>query len=648
MSDVRAFVGHSFTEGDSGIVGAFLTYFDQVSGIYPAFSWQHATASEPVDLRDKVLSLIEGKNTFIGICTRKERVASDELFSRNPLFSRKTWIQKEKLEWKTSDWVIQEIGLAIGRGMAVILLVEDGVRKPGGLQGNIEYLPFKRSSPQLTFGKLLEMIQALSPPGAVGTTVVTELSIPSAIADKAPPQPEHNPITDEIPDSKWTREKYHREFIFRLIRDNPTGAADIVSAYLDSAQSGDDLNKAIWTAETEWYKILLGGGGSLVRLKELAGQFTENSEIRSYLGRALKQYGEPLEAAAVLDEAASISASPSEVVSNLCEAAVSWSEGHRAELAAGALAKARIAAGTESSNRRQILDAICRIAKNQKDQSLHVSALEALVELSPDDANLRFSLAYQHSQIGNDDLALVNYLRILPSERTPLTWNNLGVAFQEFGMPGKAVSAYRKAAAGEETLAMSNLGYKLMESGFFAEASAEFTRALPIEDFHKNIGQGLSNLRAAPDREEEAERDTTATAAEKAAFYRLIGRAIYSDDVKPYGLWSGPKWDLMVETEGDRFSATGEYEVRNYLLQGLPGSVPAVRHLVTFSGRIFGRRIEGSVTRNPADKPKTSLMSSVDSAQDFIMVVDESGTKIEVAESPKSKRPTFYSLLFKP
>lgn len=119
MQEIKAFVGHSFTADDEILVGSFLAYFDQIQRLLPTFSWQHAVASEPRDLSKKVLSLIEDKNVFIGICTKKERVASNSAFNQ-PLFNRDCYnIQKDKLLWKTSDWVIQEIGLAIGRGMSL-------------------------------------------------------------------------------------------------------------------------------------------------------------------------------------------------------------------------------------------------------------------------------------------------------------------------------------------------------------------------------------------------------------------------------------------------------------------------------------------------------------------------------------------------
>jgi len=72
MSRINAFVGHSFLENDEQIVQKFLTYFDQVKGIVPGFSWENAKQAEPDDLLAKVRRLFEDKNLFIGICTSNE------------------------------------------------------------------------------------------------------------------------------------------------------------------------------------------------------------------------------------------------------------------------------------------------------------------------------------------------------------------------------------------------------------------------------------------------------------------------------------------------------------------------------------------------------------------------------------------------
>ena len=74
MSEIRAFVGHSFTSDDADVVRKFLTYFEQLSNSAIGFSWDHAEEAEPRVLADKVRALFANKNVFIGICTKKEYV----------------------------------------------------------------------------------------------------------------------------------------------------------------------------------------------------------------------------------------------------------------------------------------------------------------------------------------------------------------------------------------------------------------------------------------------------------------------------------------------------------------------------------------------------------------------------------------------
>src|SRR6266498_24623 len=163
MSQLNAFVGHSFARDDHEVVEAFLKFLNQVKGMGIGFTCESAEPAEPKELADKVKGLIKDKNLFIGICTTKEAVIEPVHLCKST-FNRKVLKgNEEHFSSKTSDWIIQEIGLAIGRGMDLILLVESGLRQPGGLQGNLEYIPFERSAPEKSFGRLLEMIRALLP-----------------------------------------------------------------------------------------------------------------------------------------------------------------------------------------------------------------------------------------------------------------------------------------------------------------------------------------------------------------------------------------------------------------------------------------------------------------------------------------------------
>ena len=135
MSNIKAFVAHSFLDCDAEVIGKFLKYFEGLSKALPEFFWEHAEAAEPKDLAEKVLRIIADKNVFIGICTKKELALTFQNPSRVPFLNSFIFLRKSDLQWKTSDWIIQEIGMARALGLTIVLLIENGVRKPRGAAG---------------------------------------------------------------------------------------------------------------------------------------------------------------------------------------------------------------------------------------------------------------------------------------------------------------------------------------------------------------------------------------------------------------------------------------------------------------------------------------------------------------------------------
>src|SRR5437016_6310223 len=124
MNGIRAFVAHSFSPSDRELVRIFVEHFQNLANAYPGFSWDHAEPAEPAPLSDKVLAKIEDKNVFIGICTSNECAIQPESLSHIP-FLKLAKVNETDIQWKTSDWIIQEIGLAVGRKMSVIIFLEE-------------------------------------------------------------------------------------------------------------------------------------------------------------------------------------------------------------------------------------------------------------------------------------------------------------------------------------------------------------------------------------------------------------------------------------------------------------------------------------------------------------------------------------------
>jgi len=76
-------------------------------------------------ISEKVKRLIDGQPVFVGLYTRRDKIAG-------------------KREWTASPWVIEEKAYAVAKRKMLILLKEEGIASIGGIQGDYEYLEFSR------------------------------------------------------------------------------------------------------------------------------------------------------------------------------------------------------------------------------------------------------------------------------------------------------------------------------------------------------------------------------------------------------------------------------------------------------------------------------------------------------------------------
>lgn len=178
-----------------------------------------------------------------------------------------------------------------------------------------------------------------------------------------------------------------------------------------------------------------------------------------------------------------------------------------------------------------LLSTLRDVAKIEKSDDAYCSLTEKILDLRPSDIDLRFELAYKYSERGFEDLSLYHYLKIPYAERTPVTWNNLGVQFDRFELVCESVDAYRNSEARDETLAMSNLAQKLLKAGFIKEAEEICNRAIKMKDCHKNVGSTISRIKGAPESERIKLDGIQQKAAPVSEFFKNYGRALAKETV---------------------------------------------------------------------------------------------------------------------
>lgn len=128
-----AFVGHSFASEDADIANYIIATLE-AAGI----TTTTGEAPRAGSVSDKVKAQIEANQIFVGIFTRRDKIAGKE-------------------EWTTSPWVIDEKAYALGRGKKLILIKEQGVGSIGGIQGDYEFIEFSRDALHMALVKLMRM-----------------------------------------------------------------------------------------------------------------------------------------------------------------------------------------------------------------------------------------------------------------------------------------------------------------------------------------------------------------------------------------------------------------------------------------------------------------------------------------------------------
>jgi tetratricopeptide (TPR) repeat protein len=587
MKKHRAFVGHSFTPEDKDVVGKFLDYLNAIQEMNPDFGWEHAEHPEPEAIDNKVLRLFQDKNIFIGICTRKEKVIKPSGLKK-AFFSARVSAEEKEFTWKTSDWVIQEIGLALGREMKVILLLEEGVRAPGGIQGSLEYIPFSRENPQTSFGKLLQMIASLSPmtvqiTGAESSATTEAVEIQDQdIADQWP-----------IPDHTWGAEKYKHAYMHMMVISDASGAQKIENSFLQSSIA-TGVEKISWAAFVEYARILFGKDGTLENLRQLSEKHKENVSVLRYLALSYKSLGEDEKTAETFVKAVSVESSAIGKMDLLGSAieSIAKKNPRQAEIL---LDQAKEVAFEDASLNQKILSIENSFSKLRKEDGFMFAAMERFLEAEPDNYSKRFDLAYAYGEAKIHDMSMFHYQRIPPAARSDAVWNNLGVCYENQSLPVSSIHSYKRSKDLGSTLAMSNLAYRLVNAGFLEEAREVCAEAMQIDDHHKNVDSALAKLKDVQDTENETNNKLISFAQSVSDFYREVGVALlvpHLHDFDEEWVFEGAR--LRTVLSDREFSATGTVEesAASIRLAGTD-SKPDV-YDITFKGRSRGAAIQGS------------------------------------------------------
>ena len=96
------------------------------------------------------------------------------------------------------------------------------------------------------------------------------------------------------------------------------------------------------------------------------------------------------------------------------------------EVVAGAVGELKTYVRTNNVSEYELLIVLRQLSEIEKREQTTIAFMQRMVECDPSDVDTRSVLAFNHAEIGNDELALYHYLLIPFAQRTATTWNNLG------------------------------------------------------------------------------------------------------------------------------------------------------------------------------------------------------------------------------
>lgn len=639
MAKLEAFIGFSFLENDKIVVDKFLSFFDSLKDLID-FSYESAEKSQPKLVAQKVNEKMENKNIYIGICTSREyAITLDKLKGHKIL--KVMWGNKNDFELKTSDWLLQEIGYATAKKMKIILLKEDTVRVPGGIQGDLEYIDFSRNNPEKCFNKINEVLS--------GITFKQKESLTTGAATSQTQEKESNKkqsIKSTNNTNEWELEDFENAIINAMVNKNNENEEKIKGSFSKSRYSKDPKTKIEWEAKLLFYKYLIDGINTIDDLIRLNRENPGVDLVSYHIGLLYSDFSQNEKAAEYFSNCSEITDDARTKVISTLHASTEYYKCGNTDKSLEFFSSLKEFDKFKDVIQNLSYEFFANIFKDNEFYDFYFALVESLLENTPTDYDSRFNLAYQYSELDEYDLALYHYDILKKMKPTAIIFNNLGVAYEALGLDSKSIDAYMKSAELGESLAYSNLAKRKISAGFLSEADELCKKGISIENFDKRLGYDIKRIEEIKDSEEKKKSQIFKNTQRRRNFYSEFGRNCFAIKIPDFNKkYIGPDFSIDVNVHNYHFEGNGQFskDESKKLIQYLSSENEDkfVNYLVFYEGLIIGN----SVVFNQWITKEKTLDKTRKPDKSGLMMILSNLEHIEVYEKGNRENEKFYEFV---
>jgi hypothetical protein len=660
MNKLRAFIAHSFdAERDGDVVRIFLDYFGSLKDIFE-LEYDHAERAEAKAISQKVKDKMEDKNLFIGIFTAKNhRIEEGNLKTNLPIIN---YGKKHLFSEGSSDWIIQESGYALAKNMRLLFLVEKGVHVDAGLQGDTEFVEFKRENPSACFKKINEILGSLSIESMDTMSIPISASAPEtkrSDIDKEQGSKDMSETKEEL-DGKKFSDAYLSLYRFIKKEKDLINAEKKLDEIIKEFESNVSFNSSYWKALFYKFKLDAGFPEALSELEKLREEYPDDIQPLTALGYTYKKYSKYSKAAEQFLKRSEKQKEMEDIIESIGTAAECYALDGKFNVAYDIILKEFTHDRLDMNSLYILYKKLAEVAKIQENKNLFMAFAEKALDIVPTDYDLRFHLAYSYSETGNNTNSLAHYKFL--GERNPngTNCNNLGCEYFKLDMKSKSIGSFKDAAEKYgETLAMANLASGYITEGFLTEAIDILKAARLKEPYHENVDREMERINEIRRKDEESLTKILKSIEPERKFIVKFAEAYaLPSEVDITGKWNSRHGEISIIMDGNKIYGATEIKIKtiNNLLattrsRGVGGLIDETdsKKRIVISGEIKNRSIDFQLRIKTISSGVISTLLGDNGEQELIynglLYLSENAQIINVMEWEKNKHEIeFYEM----